>query len=136
MRPLISSGNVFASVYLLKANILHIAAGDVAHLGHCNLFILYGFVVYITLLLLLAKSIGSCHAHHYGVPQSWTWPRIEYLIPTNNIRVLYLYFKLTNKSYLIHRIRVDQQKWTHVQLCIVITLNRFNGKHIHGGPKK
>jgi len=27
--------------------------------------------------------------------------RIEYLMPTNNIIVLDLYFKLTNKSYLI-----------------------------------
>ena len=29
--------------------------------------------------------------------------RIEYLIPKNNIIVLDPYFKLTNKSYLIHR---------------------------------
>ena len=29
--------------------------------------------------------------------------RIEYLIPKNNIIVLNSYFKLTNKSYLIHR---------------------------------
>jgi len=30
--------------------------------------------------------------------------RIEYLIPTNNIIVLDSYFKLTKKSYLIHRL--------------------------------
>ena len=29
--------------------------------------------------------------------------RIEYLNPKNNIIVLHSYFKLTNKSYLIHR---------------------------------
>jgi len=33
--------------------------------------------------------------------------RIEYLIPTNNITMFDSYFKLANKSYLIHRLWYD-----------------------------
>jgi len=46
-------------------------------------------------------------AGHAYLLRSESRSRIGYLIPTNNIIVLDLYFRLTNKSYLIRRFWYD-----------------------------
>jgi len=55
---------------------------------------------------LTSFTVSDAYRHFDGqalLLRSESRSRIEYLIRTNNIIVLDSYFKLTNKSYLIHR---------------------------------
>jgi len=55
---------------------------------------------------LTSFTVSDAYRHFDGQAQlcrSASRSRIEYLIPKNNIIVLDSYFRLTNKSYLIHR---------------------------------